>query len=224
MDKKFNNIETQNLATLLLSNMEKFNITSAPLPGSEKIYVQGSRADLKVPMRKIKLSPTIDTDGSKTDNEDVIVYDTSGPYTDPGYTINLAQGLPKIRQNWIEERQDTLQLEHLSSEYGRMRQADKSLDSLRFEHVNTHPRIAKKECQVTQMYYARQGIITPEMEYIAIRENQLAEQIREKYKKEKENRSELIYQAVSHRTLSVRKLLPDGPSFLPTSIILNANP
>ncbi len=110
MDKKFNNIETQNLATLLLSNMEKFNITSAPLPGSEKIYVQGSRADLKVPMRKIKLSPTIDTDGSKTDNEDVIVYDTSGPYTDPGYTINLAQGLPKIRQNWIEERQATLQL------------------------------------------------------------------------------------------------------------------
>ncbi|MDE5610969.1 MAG: phosphomethylpyrimidine synthase ThiC, partial [Odoribacter sp.] len=141
--------------------MKKFNITTEPLPGSEKIYVQGSRPDLKVPMRKIKLSPTIDLNGTKIENEDVVVYDTSGPYTDPQYTVNLEKGLPKLRENWIEERQDTRKLDGLSSEYGRMRQADKSLDSLRFEHVNTHPRIAKEGCQVTQMYYSRQGIVTP---------------------------------------------------------------
>ena len=136
-------------------------------------------------MRKIKLSPTVDLDGSKIENEDVVVYDTSGPYTDTNYTVDLQKGLPKLRENWIEERQDTVKLEGLSSEYGRMRQEDKSLDSLRFEHVNTHPRIAREGAQVSQLYYARQGIITPEMEYIAIRENQLADRIREKYKKEK---------------------------------------
>jgi phosphomethylpyrimidine synthase len=122
--------------------MENFEITSGPLPGSEKIYVTGSRSDIRVPMRKIKLSPTVDLDGSKIENEDVVVYDTSGPYTDTNYTVDLQKGLPKLRENWIEERQDTVKLEGLSSEYGRMRQEDKSLDSLRFEHVNTHPRIA----------------------------------------------------------------------------------
>ena len=161
--------------------MEKFSVTVGPLPGSEKIYVTGSRSDMRVPMRKIKMSPTIDLDGNKVENEDVVVYDTSGPYTDPTYTVDLQKGLPKLRENWIEERQDTVKLEGLSSEYGRMRQADASLDSLRFEHVNTTPRVAQEGKQVTQLYYARQGIVTPEMEYIAIRENQLADQIREKY-------------------------------------------
>ena len=142
--------------------MENFEITSGPLPGSEKIYVTGSRSDIRVPMRKIKLSPTVDLDGSKIENEDVVVYDTSGPYTDTNYTVDLQKGLPKLRENWIEERQDTVKLEGLSSEYGRMRQEDKSLDSLRFEHVNTHPRIAREGAQVSQLYYARQGIITPE--------------------------------------------------------------
>ena len=109
--------------------MENFEITSGPLPGSEKIYVTGSRSDIRVPMRKIKLSPTVDLDGSKIENEDVVVYDTSGPYTDTNYTVDLQKGLPKLRENWIEERQDTVKLEGLSSEYGRMRQEDKSLDS-----------------------------------------------------------------------------------------------
>ena len=142
--------------------MEKFEVTTGALPGSEKFYVQGSREDLRVPMRRIKMSPTIDTDGTKLENEDVVVYDTSGPYTDPAYTVDLQKGLPKVRERWIEERGDTVRLEELSSEYGRMRQADKSLDNLRFEHVNTHPRVAKEGRQITQMYYARQGIITPE--------------------------------------------------------------
>ena len=97
--------------------MENFEITSGPLPGSEKIYVTGSRSDIRVPMRKIKLSPTVDLDGSKIENEDVVVYDTSGPYTDTNYTVDLQKGLPKLRENWIEERQDTVKLEGLSSEY-----------------------------------------------------------------------------------------------------------
>ena len=165
--------------------MEKFEVTTGALPGSEKIYVTGLREDLRVPMRRIKMSATVDTDGSRVENEDVVVYDTSGPYSDPEYRVDLEKGLPKVRERWIEERGDTERLEGLSSEYGRMRQADRTLDSLRFEHVNTRPRVAKAGRQITQMYYARQGIITPEMEYVAIRENQLCDQIREKYKREK---------------------------------------
>lgn len=163
--------------------MENFKVTSGALPGSEKIYVKGNLSDIQVAMRKINLSDTVDTDGSRIENEPVVVYDTSGLYTDPNYTVDLKKGLPKLREAWIEERNDTIELDSLSSDYGRMRQADPSLDALRFEHVNTRPRIAKS-C-ATQMYYARQGIITPEMEYIAIRENQLSNEIREKYNKEK---------------------------------------
>ena len=165
--------------------MEQFKISSGPLPGSEKIYVKGEMFDIKVPMRRIALSPTIDIDGKKVKNEPVVVYDTSGPYTDPDYKVDLHKGLPKIREQWIADRNDTIKLDGLSSEYGRMRQNDKSLDALRFEHVNTTPRVAKPGHRVSQMYYARQGIITPEMEFIAIRENQLVDKIRENYKKEK---------------------------------------
>ena len=165
--------------------MEQFKISSGPLPGSEKIYVKGEMFDIKVTMRRIALSPTIDIDGKKVENEPVVVYDTSGPYTDPDYKVYLHKGLPKIREQWIADRNDTIKLDGLSSEYGRMRQNDKSLDALRFEHVNTTPRVAKPGHRVSQMYYARQGIITPEMEFIAIRENQLVDKIRENYKKEK---------------------------------------
>ena len=164
---------------------QEFNISSGPLPGSEKIYVKGEMFDIEVPMRRINLSPTVDTDGTKVENEPVVVYDTSGPYTNPDYRVDLHKGLPKIRERWIEERGDTEKLAGLSSEYGRTRQNDPSLDSLRFEHVNTTPRVAKAGHGVTQMYYARKGVITPEMEFVAIRENQLADKIREQYKKEK---------------------------------------
>ncbi|MGL5684080.1 MAG: phosphomethylpyrimidine synthase ThiC [Marinifilaceae bacterium] len=163
--------------------MENFKVTSGPLPGSEKIYVKGSRFDIQVPMRRIDLAATVDTKGNRYENGCVVVYDTSGPYTDSNYNVDLKVGLPKIREQWIEEREDTEKLNALSSEYGRMRQADASLDHLRFEHVNTTPRVAK-QC-ATQLFYARQGIITPEMEYVAIRENQLIDQIKEKYKQEK---------------------------------------
>lgn len=166
--------------------MEKeMEVSRGPLPGSEKFYVKGEIFDIEVPMRRINLSPTIDSDGQKVENEPVVVYDTSGPYTDPAYTVDLNKGLPKIREQWIKERNDTVQLEGLSSEYGQMRQNDPSLDHLRFEHVNTHPQVAKPGRGVTQMYYARKGVITPEMEFIAIRENQQVDKIRENYKKEK---------------------------------------
>ena len=165
--------------------MEEFKISSGPLPGSEKIYVKGEMFDIQVPMRRIALSPTIDLDGVKVENEAVVVYDTSGPYTDPDYKVDLHKGLPKIREQWIADRNDTVKLDGLSSEYGRMRQNDKSLDALRFEHVNTTPRVAKPGHCVSQMHYAKKGIITPEMEFIAIRENQLVDKIREAYKKEK---------------------------------------
>lgn len=167
--------------------MQELTITSGALPGSEKMYVKGKIFPIEVPMRKIKLSDTIDPEGNRIPNEPVVVYDTSGPYTDPAYQVDLKKGLPKLRESWIEERKDTVKLTELSSEYGRMRHGDPTLDHLRFEHVNTHPRVAREGHCVTQLYYARQGIITPEMEYIAIRENQCIDQIRENYPKEKGN-------------------------------------
>lgn len=164
--------------------MKDFQVTTGPLPGSEKIYVAGERFPfLRIPMRRIRMSDTILDNGEREKNEDVVVYDTSGPYTDTSYEVNLHKGVPKIREPWIEERGDTVRLDGLSSEYGRMRQADASLDDLRYEHVCTHPRAAKDGC-ATQLFYARQGVVTPEMEFVAIRENQLIDQVRTRYRAE----------------------------------------
>jgi len=163
---------------------KEIKVTNGALPGSEKIYVQGKQFDIHVPMRRIRLSSTLNEQGERVENEPVVVYDTSGPYTDPAYTVDLDKGLPHLRETWIEQRGDTLRLEGLTSKYGQERQADQSLDALRFSHVNTRPLVAKPGHGVTQMYYARKGIITPEMEYVAIRENQLVDQIRESYKQE----------------------------------------
>lgn len=146
-------------------------------PGSRKIYVEGSRPDIRVPMREISLNDTPASFGAEK-NPPITVYDTSGPFTDPGVEIDLRAGLPEIRKAWIEERGDTEQLVGLSSEFGRQRAADPSLDALRFDHLRT-PRRAQGGANVTQMHYARKGIITPEMEYVAIRENMRLEQARE---------------------------------------------
>ncbi|WP_353569852.1 phosphomethylpyrimidine synthase ThiC [Candidatus Albibeggiatoa sp. nov. BB20] len=146
-------------------------------PNSDKIYVQGSRPDIRVPMREIKLSDTMLTEGVEK-NSPITVYDTSGAYTDPAIEINLRKGLDPIRQAWINERDDTEQLADLSSQYGQSRQTDPELSSFRFEHI-AQPRRAKTGKNVTQMHYARQGIITPEMEYIAIRENQRLQEVTE---------------------------------------------
>ncbi len=161
--------------------LKKFNISSGSLPGSKKIYVNGERFDIKIPMREIALSPTKELDGSITENSPVVVYDTSGPYSDENYTVDLDKGLPRLREQWIKDRNDTNILDNLSSEYGRQRHEDTNLDNLRFAHVRTNPRRAKEGKSITQMAYARQGIITPEMEYVAIRENQLIDKIKEEY-------------------------------------------
>jgi len=144
-----------------------------PFPGSRKVYIQGSRPDIQVPMREITLADTPLSFGHKDGaekNEPLRVYDTSGPYTDPAVSIDVRQGLAALRQGWIEERGDTELLEGLSSEFGRQRESLDELEALRF-NLQRKPRRAKAGANVTQLHYARQGIITPEMEYIAIREN-----------------------------------------------------
>jgi phosphomethylpyrimidine synthase len=142
----------------------------AALPNSEKIYVTGSRDDIRVPMRKITQDDT-PTDMGGEVNPPIFVYDTSGPYTDPDAKIDIRQGLAPLRANWIEERGDTELLDGPSSSFGQSRLADEKLAALRFD-LQRQPRRAKSGKNVSQMHYARQGIITPEMEYIAIRENQ----------------------------------------------------
>lgn len=140
-----------------------------PFPNSKKIYVSGSRADIRVPMREIACSDTLSSAGTET-NAAITVYDTSGPYTDPAATVDIRAGLPAVRQSWLEERDDTELLSLPTSLYGRQRLTDDDLSHLRFQHQRS-PRRAKPGRNVTQMHYARKGIITPEMEYIAIREN-----------------------------------------------------
>ncbi|MEY3786973.1 MAG: hypothetical protein RLZ75_1180 [Pseudomonadota bacterium] len=150
-------------------------------PASEKIYVQGSRPDIQVPMRKITLSDTPVHFGAVEKNGPLYVYDTSGVYTDPNVEIDLKKGLNSIRSVWIDERNDTEELNGPSSNFGRQRLEDPATASLRFEHIRK-PRRAKAGKNVSQMYYARQGIITPEMEFIAIRENQKMEEMRDLWK------------------------------------------
>lgn len=147
-----------------------------PFPKSSKIYVAGSRPDIQVGMRRIEQDAT-QTESGEEENPPIFVYDTSGPYTDPKAKIDLTRGLTPLRANWTEERGDTELLAGPTSDYGRTRQEDETLASLRFEHIRT-PRRAKAGKNVTQMHYARRGIITPEMEYIAIRENCLLETMR----------------------------------------------
>ena len=147
-------------------------ISCAPFTSSRKIYVKGILHDsVKVAMREIELSPTKLSNGNLEENTPVIVYDTSGPYTDENKEIDIKIGLPRIREQWIAERNDVEELNDVSSEYGRNRASDPSLHSLRFEHIKK-PMRAKEGSNVTQLHYAKKGIITPEMEYIAIRENQ----------------------------------------------------
>jgi len=140
-----------------------------PLPNSRKVYIEGSRPDIRVPMREISQSDTPTSFGEEK-NPPIYVYDCSGAYTDPAVRIDVRDGLPALRARWIEERGDTEQLAQLTSEYGRVRAGDASLDALRF-NLHRQPRRAKAGANVTQMHYARRGIVTPEMEFIAIREN-----------------------------------------------------
>ena len=152
-----------------------------PFPSSRKMYRTGSRSDLNVPFREIALADTHSSQGVER-NDSVYVYDTSGPYTDPDARIDIRRGLLPLRARWIDERGDTELLDGVSSEYGRSRQSDTKLEPLRFAHLHT-PRRARPGANVTQMHYARQGIVTPEMEFIAIRENCMREAYREEVRR-----------------------------------------
>jgi phosphomethylpyrimidine synthase len=156
------------------------NASIQPFAASEKVYIQGASPDVRVPMRKIAQSDTPASFGLEK-NPPMYVYDTSGPYTDPASAIDLRQGLPALREGWIEARGDTEKLPGPSSVYGHQRQRDPKLVQLRFEHIRA-PRRAKAGANVSQMHYAKQGIVTPEMEFIAIRENQRLEAMSEIYK------------------------------------------
>ncbi len=146
-----------------------------PFSASRKVYVEGTMPEVRVPMREISLNPTRTMNGdASSPNPSVTVYDTSGPYTDPSEKIDIHAGLAPTRRNWILSRNDVEELPCISSEYGRLRADDPKLAGLRFKHIRK-PLRAKPAMNVTQMHYAHQGIITPEMEYIAIRENQARE-------------------------------------------------
>lgn len=155
-------------------------ITRAPFPASQKVYVPGTLHNIRVAMREITLTDTahkMNGHSTSEHNPPVTVYDTSGPYTDPSAEIDVRKGLPRLREEWIEQRGDTEQLSAISSEYGRERLNDAKLDALRFGYSH-QPRRAKAGGNVSQMHYARKGMITPEMEYIAIRENQRIDEIK----------------------------------------------
>jgi phosphomethylpyrimidine synthase len=149
---------------------------TTPFPKSRKIYIEGSRPDIRVGMREILQDDTTGDFGVEK-NPPIIVYDTSGPFTDPDVDIDLMKGIPDIRSTWIHDRADTEYLSGPSSNFGIERQNDSALAHLRFEHIR-QPRRAKVEQNVSQMHYARQGIITPEMEYVAIRENARLDELR----------------------------------------------
>ena len=147
-----------------------------PLPASRKIHVAGSRPDIRVPMREITLSDTPSATGAVR-NPPLAVYDTTGPYTDPQLETDIRRGLPPLRAQWIEERGDTQVLPEFSSAYGRKRMIDPALAHCRFEN-SCLPRCARPGLAVTQLHDARKGVITPEMEFIAIRENQRLQEYR----------------------------------------------
>ena len=156
-------------------------VTHGSLLGSEKIYATSPRfPHVSVGMRCIPLTATRNDDGTYTPNPDVIVYDTGGPYADAAYEVNLEQGLPKLRAPWIDSRQDTEQQAGLESSYSREGLADEALQHLRYPNIQTHPLRAKDKC-VTQRYYAVRSIITEEMEYVAMRENQMLETMTERH-------------------------------------------
>jgi phosphomethylpyrimidine synthase len=188
-----------------------------PIPGSRKIHVAGSRADLCVPMREIVQSQTPTLFGGE-DNPAITVYDTSGPYSDPGARIDLAAGLSPLRAPWIAERGDSEPLGALSSAFGRGRETDARLDAVRFPG-RPLPRRAVAGANVSQMHYARRGIVTPEMEFVAIRENQRIEAVRDAGLL-MQHRGESFGASIQHRITPefVRDEIARGRAILPNNI------
>ena len=164
----------QGRSSLKVDGARLDGITRGPLPGSRKVYQQGAlHPGVRVPMREISQTPTRHghgADAAPTPNPPVYVYDPSGPYTDPDAHIDLREGLAPLRAEWIAARGDTELLTGITSAYGRQREEDPRLTGLRFGHRRA-PRVARAGAAVTQLAYARRGIVTPEMEYVALREN-----------------------------------------------------
>jgi phosphomethylpyrimidine synthase len=171
------NATDKNLVKFLNETASVDEGATKPFAKSRKIYVEGSRPDIRVPFREISLSDTPSAFGAEK-NPPVVVYDTSGPYTDPDVSIDIRNGLPALRAGWIMERGDVEQLDGPTSEFGHQRLVDPELSEMRF-NLHRKPLRAKAGANVSQMHYARKGIITPEMEYIAIRENQRRENMSE---------------------------------------------
>jgi phosphomethylpyrimidine synthase len=183
-----------------------------PLPNSKKVYVGGSRPDIRVPMREIAQTPTGDEA-----NPPIHVYDCSGPYTDPLATIDIRAGLPPLRSAWIAERNDTVELPGLSSDFGRACAADADLAGLRFD-LRRKPLRAKPGANVTQMHYARRGIVTPEMEFVAIRENQRLDLLPESIRRQ--HRGESFGAAIPREITPefVRSEIARGRAIIPANI------
>ncbi|GAA5218099.1 phosphomethylpyrimidine synthase ThiC [Corallincola platygyrae] len=197
------------------------NLADLSFPNSQKVFVQGEMPGVKVGMREISLAPTL-TGGTKdapefTDNDPVRVYDTSGYYTEPGAEVDLHKGLPRLREQWILERDNTEQLEGVSSVYAQQRLANEGLDHIRFEHL-PKPRKAKFGQCVTQMHYARAGVITPEMEYIALRENMGRAKVAEELAVQHPGES---FGAATPKEITpefVRKEVAEGRAIIPSNI------
>lgn len=183
MSQTDNSVEQALPDTFVKKTQELSGEVTRPFPNSRKIYVQGTRSDIRVGMREIDQADTSEGLGFE-ENPPITVYDTSGPFTDPAINIDLIKGIPSVRDSWITEREDTEQLDGPSSDYGRERQDDPLLARLRFEHIRTPLRSLKGK-NVTQMHYARKGIITPEMEFVAIRENMRLNELRQDARYEK---------------------------------------
>ncbi len=167
------------MQTLPLHNLREVDPSLLEnFPSSQKFYKKGSREDMRVPFRKVTLEDTIKSDGTREKNPSLYLYDTTGAYTDPDQKIDLTKGLQPIREGWIDERGDTLKLDDFSSKYFHKRFDDESLKEVRFPNIRK-PRRAKDGQNITQMHYAKRGIVTPEMEFVAIRENQLIEEMKD---------------------------------------------
>lgn len=202
-----------------LSDSAKVDQASvAPLPNSKKIYIEGSRPDIQVPMREISLADT-PTDMGGEKNQPVTVYDTSGPYTDPAADIDIRKGLKPIRSEWVDERNDTETLSGFTSEFTNRRMKDLTLDHMRF-NLFSAPKKAKAGKNVTQLHYARKGIITPEMEFVAIRENMRLQEARESGELDQQHPGQSFGAAIPQQITAefVRDEVARGRAIIPCNI------
>ncbi len=200
-----------------IERIPKDNVISCdPFPKSEKIYVKGELYDINVAMRRVKLSPTMVNGKVKEENEDVTLYDTSGAYTDPKKNIDIKKGLEPIRNKWLLEKGGVQPLFEFSSSYCNQRAENKELDEIRFPNIRM-PLKAKKAQNITQLHYAKKGVITPEMEYIAIRENQKLQEVKQLTQQHKgESFGAVIPKKITPEF--VRKEVAEGRAIIPANI------